>query len=101
LPARDKPWFKTDGVYRCRRSHGGQCRQEDLPLANYHIPLFIYAPAHINLEFQQADQPDRPGAHAASCSMDYISTSAAMCCARTVGRALLGNYQHLGLFDGS
>jgi hypothetical protein len=33
--------------------------------------------------------------------MDYISTSPQSCCARTVARALLGNYQHLGLFDGS
>ena len=81
---------------------------EDLPVANYHIPLFIYAPAHDcePREFGELASQIDLGAHPAGPAEYRLRarpSSAATCCAMTArqGRALLGNYQHLGLFDGS
>lgn len=45
--ARDKPWF-NDTVFIFVADHtAGSAGKEDLPVANYHIPLFIYSPAHV------------------------------------------------------
>ncbi|MGY8831832.1 MAG: LTA synthase family protein, partial [Pseudomonadales bacterium] len=44
---REKPWFK-DTLFVFVADHtAGSAGKEDLPVANYHIPLFIYAPEHI------------------------------------------------------
>ena len=103
--ARQKPWFANTLFVFVADHTAGSAGTEDLPLANYHIPLFIYAPGFIE-----------PGEHAGLASqidlaptllgllnVDYTSTFFGRNVLRAdaaPGRALIGNYQHLGLFDG-
>lgn len=104
--AREKPWFK-DTVFVFVADHtAGSAGKEDLPVANYHIPLFIYAPERIApREFAPvASQIDLAPTLLGLLNFDYSSTFFGRNVLRTdaaPGRALLGNYQHLGLFDGS
>jgi phosphoglycerol transferase MdoB-like AlkP superfamily enzyme len=104
--ARDKPWFKQTVFIFVADHTAGSAGKEDLPVANYHIPLFIYAPAHIQpREFSDlASQIDLAPTLLGLLNMDYVSTffgRNVLRDDRAPGRALLGNYQHLGLFDGS
>jgi len=104
--ARDKPWFKQTVFIFVADHTAGSAGKEDLPVANYHIPLFIYAPAHIQpREFSDlASQIDLAPTLLGLLNMDYVSTffgRNVLRDDRASGRALLGNYQHLGLFDGS
>jgi phosphoglycerol transferase MdoB-like AlkP superfamily enzyme len=104
--ARDKPWFKQTVFIFVADHTAGSAGKEDLPVANYHIPLFIYAPAHIQpREFSDvASQIDLAPTLLGLLNMDYVSTffgRNVLRNDRAPGRALLGNYQHLGLFDGS
>lgn len=104
--ARDKPWFKQTVFIFVADHTAGSAGKEDLPVANYHIPLFIYAPAHVEpREFNEVvSQIDLAPTLLGLLNMDYISTFFGRNVLRedrAPGRALLGNYQHLGLFDGS
>jgi phosphoglycerol transferase MdoB-like AlkP superfamily enzyme len=104
--ARDKPWFKQTVFIFIADHTAGSAGKEDLPVANYHIPLFIYAPAHFEpREFNEVvSQIDLAPTLLGLLNMDYISTFFGRNVLRedrAPGRALLGNYQHLGLFDGS
>ena len=104
--ARDKPWFKQTVFIFVADHTAGSAGKEDLPVANYHIPLFIYAPAHVQpREFSDvASQIDLAPTLLGLLNMDYVSTffgRNVLRNDRAPGRALLGNYQHLGLFDGS
>jgi len=104
--ARSKPWFK-DTLFVFVADHtAGSAGKEDLPVANYHIPLFIYAPAHIQPgEFSDvASQIDLAPTLLGLLNIDYVSTFFGRNLLRedrAPGRALVGNYQHLGLFDGA
>lgn len=103
--ARDKPWFK-DTLFLFVADHtAGSAGKEDLPVANYHIPLFIYAPGLIEpREFAAvASQIDIAPTLLGLLNIDYDSTFFGRNVLRAdaaPGRALIGNYQHLGLFDG-
>lgn len=103
--ARKKPWF-DDTLFVFVADHtAGSAGKEDLPVASYHIPLFIYAPPHIRPgEFDEvASQIDLAPTLLGLLNMDYVSTFYGRNLLReerAPGRALLGNYQHLGLFDG-
>ena len=103
--ARDKPWFK-DTLFLFVADHtAGSAGKEDLPVANYHIPLFIYAPGLIApREFATvASQIDIAPTLLGLLNIDYDSTFFGRNLLRAdaaPGRALIGNYQHLGLFDG-
>ena len=103
--ARDKPWFR-DTVFIFVADHtAGSAGKEDLPVANYHIPLFICSPAHIQpSEYAEvASQIDLAPTLLGLLNLDYVSTFLGrnlLLDERAPGRALLGNYQHLGLFDG-
>jgi phosphoglycerol transferase MdoB-like AlkP superfamily enzyme len=45
--ARAKPWFR-DTVFVITADHGANARGgAQIPVANYRIPLFVYAPAHV------------------------------------------------------
>jgi phosphoglycerol transferase MdoB-like AlkP superfamily enzyme len=45
--ARAKPWFK-DTVFVITADHGANARGgAQIPVANYRIPLFVYAPGHV------------------------------------------------------
>ncbi|WP_305072771.1 LTA synthase family protein [Propionivibrio sp.] len=104
--ARQKPWFdKTVFVFVADHT-AGSAGKEDLPVANYHIPLFIYAPSLLPPRdvATVASQIDLAPTLLGLLNFDYTSTFFG----RNVmtedpgrGRALVGNYQHLGLFDGT
>ncbi|MDP3978278.1 MAG: LTA synthase family protein [Pseudomonas sp.] len=103
---REKPWFK-DTLFVFVADHtAGSAGKEDLPVANYHIPLFIYAPDHIEPgEFTEVvSQIDLAPTLLGMLNIDYVSTFFGRNVLRedrAAGRALVGNYQHLGLFDGN
>lgn len=103
-----KPWFK-DTIFvfvgdHCASSAG----KTELPVENYHIPLVIYAPGG----------QVKPGiVHAVTSQVDYAPTLLGLLrwsypsrfygrdvlamAAGESGRALIGNYQKLGLFQGN
>ncbi|WP_071872242.1 LTA synthase family protein [Atopomonas hussainii] len=103
--ARTKPWF-NDTLFVFVADHtAGSAGIEDLPVANYHIPLFIYAPGW--LAPREVDrltsQIDLAPTLLGLLGMSYTSTFFGVDALRAdapPGRALIGNYQHLGLFDG-
>lgn len=103
--AREKPWFK-DTVFVFVADHtAGSAGKEDLPVHNYHIPLFVYAPGLIDAreDSRVASQIDLAPTLMGLLNMDYTSTFFGHNLLRPdtgPGRALIGNYQHLGLFDG-
>ena len=103
--AQSKPWF-ADTLFVFVADHtAGSAGREDLPVAGYHIPLFIYAPELIEpREFTGlASQIDLAPTLLGLLDFDYNSTFFGRNLLRedaAPGRALIGNYQHLGLFDG-
>lgn len=103
--ARSKPWF-ADTVFVFVADHtAGSAGYEDLPVANYHIPLFIYAPGFIKPREMTglASQIDLAPTLLGLLGIDYESTFYGrnlLLDPQRPGRAVIGNYQHLGLFDG-
>lgn len=105
--AKAKPWF-NDTVFVFVADHtAGSAGKEDLPVSNYHIPMFIYAPQHIQpreidtLASQIDIAPTLLGLLNLSYESTFFGRDVLRAEAAERGRALLGNYQHLGLFDGS
>lgn len=104
--ARSKPWF-ADTIFVFVADHtAGSAGYEDLPVANYHIPLFIYAPGLIKPREMTglASQIDLAPTLLGLLGIDYESTFYGrnlLLDPQRPGRAVIGNYQHLGLFDGS
>jgi phosphoglycerol transferase MdoB-like AlkP superfamily enzyme len=103
--AAEKPWFNNTLFVFVADHTAGSAGREDLPVANYHIPLFIYGPGlveageHSGLTSQVDLAPTLLGL----LNLDYRSTFFGRNVLRDdarPGRALIGNYQHLGLFDG-
>ncbi|MBB6341484.1 phosphoglycerol transferase MdoB-like AlkP superfamily enzyme [Pseudomonas fluvialis] len=103
--ARQKPWF-NDTLFVFVADHcAGSAGSEDLPVANYHIPLFIYAPQQIAAreDAQLASQIDLAPTLLGLLNQDYVSTFYGrnlLQANQLPARVLIGNYQHLGLFDG-
>ncbi|MDH1263348.1 LTA synthase family protein [Pseudomonas sp. GD03944] len=103
--AREKAWFQQTLFVFVADHTAGSAGKEDLPVANYHIPLFIYAPAVITPRdyADVASQIDLAPTLMGLLNLDYTSTffgRDVLRADRAPGRALIGNYQHLGLFDG-
>jgi phosphoglycerol transferase MdoB-like AlkP superfamily enzyme len=104
--AQQKPWF-DDTLFVFVADHcAGSAGKEDLPVANYHIPLFVYAPKWIqpHEDSQLASQIDLAPTLLGLLGLDYESTFFGRDLRLPVSnppRVLIGNYQHLGLFDGS
>lgn len=103
--ARQKPWFDQTLFVFVADHTAGSAGKEDLPVANYHIPLFIYAPGFIAPREVSAltSQIDLAPTLLGLLNFDYTSTFFGRNVLRgdaAPGRALIGNYQHLGLFDG-
>lgn len=103
--ARKKPWFAQTVFVFLADHTAGSAGKEDLPVENYHIPLFIYAPSFVTpREFTGlASQIDVAPTLLGLLNFSYTSTFFGHDLLRdgSPGRALIGNYQHLGLFDGS
>ncbi|SEJ52171.1 Phosphoglycerol transferase MdoB [Azotobacter beijerinckii] len=102
--ARQKPWFDQTLFVFVADHTAGSAGREDLPVANYHIPLFIYAPGLIEpREYTElASQIDLAPTLLGLLNLDYTSTFFGhdLLHGDAPHRALIGNYQHLGLFDG-
>ncbi|AIG02375.1 MULTISPECIES: LTA synthase family protein [Pseudomonas] len=103
--ARKKAWF-DDTIFVFVADHtAGSAGKEDLPIRNYQIPLFIYAPKLIPAreEGQLASQIDLAPTLLGLLNLNYESTFFGrnlLLPSTLPPRVLVGNYQHLGLFDG-
>ncbi|BAP42236.1 sulfatase [Pseudomonas sp. StFLB209] len=103
--ARQKPWFDNTIFIFVADHTAGSAGKEDLPVVNYQIPLFIYAPKIVKPrdDGQLASQIDLAPTLLGLLNMSYESTffGRDLQLAPTLPpRVVLGNYQHLGLFDG-
>ncbi len=103
--ARQKPWFDNTIFIFVADHTAGSAGKEDLPIANYQIPLFIYAPKLIEPRenAQLASQIDLAPTLLGLLNMDYQSTFFGRNLLQDnplPPRVVVGNYQHLGLFDG-
>jgi len=104
--ARQKPWF-DDTIFVFVADHtAGSAGKEDLPISNYQIPLFIYAPKLIEPreDGQLASQIDLAPTLLGLLNLDYTSTFFGRNLLQDnplPPRVVVGNYQHLGLFDGT
>ncbi len=103
--ARTKPWFNNTVFVFVADHTAGSAGKEDLPIENYQIPLFIYAPKLIEAResAQLASQIDLAPTLLGLLNLDYQSTFFGRNLLQEnqlPPRVLVGNYQHLGLFDG-
>ena len=102
--ARQKPWFK-DTLFVIVADHcASSAGKVDLPVKKYHIPLFIYAPEHIKPTKvdKLASQIDLAPTLLAMLNMDYDSVffgKNIFTTPKNKERALIGNYQKLGLYQ--
>jgi len=103
--ARKKPWFDNTIFVFVADHTAGSAGKEDLPISNYQIPLFIYAPTLIPARetAQLASQIDLAPTLLGLLNLDYESTFFGRNLLQDnplPPRVVVGNYQHLGLFDG-
>ncbi|WP_260956958.1 LTA synthase family protein [Pseudomonas citri] len=103
--ARQKPWFDNTIFVFVADHTAGSAGKEDLPISNYQIPLFIYAPKLIEPRenAQLASQIDLAPTLLGLLNLDYQSTFFGRDLLKDnplPPRVVVGNYQHLGLFDG-
>jgi phosphoglycerol transferase MdoB-like AlkP superfamily enzyme len=103
--ARKKPWFDNTIFVFVADHTAGSAGKEDLPIDNYQIPLFIYAPKLIDARetAQLASQIDLAPTLLGLLNLDYESTFFGRNLLQDnplPPRVVVGNYQHLGLFDG-
>lgn len=103
--ARKKPWFDNTIFIFLADHCAGSAGIQDLPVNNYHIPLWIYAPSIVKAQESSrlASQIDVAPTVMALLKLNYVSTFFGRNLLQKETeppRALIGNYQHLGLFDG-
>ncbi|NWC09530.1 sulfatase-like hydrolase/transferase [Pseudomonas agarici] len=103
--ARQKPWFDNTIFVFVADHTAGSAGKEDLPISNYQIPLFIYAPKLVEARetAQLASQIDLAPTLLGLINLSYESTFFGRNLLQDnplPARVLVGNYQHLGLFDG-
>lgn len=99
--ARGKPWF-TNTLFVIVADHcAGSAGKVALPLERYHIPLLIYDGAHTGVVTTVASQIDVAPTLLAMLHMDYASAffgKDILAVPAEDGRALISNYQSLGLY---
>ena len=103
--AKQKPWFDNTIFVFLADHCAGSAGKEDLPVENYHIPLWIYAPGILEAResAQLASQIDVAPTLLGLLNVSYISSFYGrnlLLKNDEPDRVLIGNYQHLGLFDG-
>lgn len=101
--AKNKPWFE-DTIFVMVADHcAGSARKTELPVDKYHIPLFIYAPMHVpaientTLSSQIDVAPTILGVMNLNYESQFYGQDIFKM-APDKGRALVSNYQKLGLF---
>ncbi len=103
--AQKKDWFKETVFVFVADHTAGSAGHEDLPVAKYHIPLFIYAPGIVQAHESAilASQIDLAPTLLGLLNFSYTSSFYGHDLLKQnhgPDRILIGNYQHLGLFDG-
>lgn len=102
--AKTKPWF-DDTIFVMVADHcAGSARKTELPVDKYHIPLFIYAPKHVPAveNATVSSQIDVAPTVLGLLNLNYESQfygQDIFKMPREKGRALISNYQKLGLFE--
>ncbi|MDD5581255.1 MAG: LTA synthase family protein [Methylobacter sp.] len=101
--AKTKPWF-DDTIFVMVADHcAGSARKTELPVDKYHIPLFIYAPKYVpaikndTLSSQIDVAPTLLGLLNISYESQFYGRDI-LTMQKDEGRALISNYQKLGLF---
>jgi phosphoglycerol transferase MdoB-like AlkP superfamily enzyme len=101
--ARQRPWF-ADTLFVIVADHqAGSAGKRTLPVERYHIPLWIYAPAHLKPKVinSLASQIDLAPTLLGLLNMSYRTCFFGQdILQKPANRALIANYQNLGLFDG-
>lgn len=103
--ARRRPWFGSTIFVFVADHTAGSAGRKDLPVDKYRIPLFIFAPGLIEPKEipTLASQIDLAPTLLGLLHLDYTSSFFGRDVLRedeAIERVLIGNYQHLGLFDG-
>ena len=101
--AQEKPWFRDTLFVFVADHQAGSAGKTTLPLERYHIPLWIYAPAHIKAQVNNtlASQVDVAPTLLGLLNMSYRSCFFGRDILKSPARrALIANYQYLGLYDG-
>ncbi|GAB4566844.1 MAG: LTA synthase family protein [Geothermobacteraceae bacterium] len=102
--ASTKGWFE-DTVFVIVADHqAGSAGKHDLPVARYHIPLWIYSPQNIapRVVTTLSSQIDLAPTLLGLLNMNYVSSFFGKDILRNPpNRALIANYQNLGLYDGN
>ena len=100
--ARHHDWFDNTIFVVVADHCAGSAGKVGLPIARYHIPLFIYAPAHIAARdySQVASQIDLAPTLLGLLHINYTSHffGEDLLASTYQPRALIGNYQKLGLY---
>jgi len=104
--AKTKPWFDNTVFVMVADHCAGSARKTELPVDRYHIPLFIYAPKHVPAARNDvlSSQIDVAPTVLGFLNISYESWFYGrdiMRMQKDEGRALISNYQKLGLFKGN
>lgn len=103
--AKSKKWFE-DTIFVFVADHcAGSDGRESLPLNRYHIPMLLYSPKHVTpgVQSRRASQIDLAPTLMSLLNMSYESYFFGQDLLEEhdkPGRALVSNYQHLGLYEG-
>ncbi|PLX96731.1 MAG: sulfatase [Desulfuromonas sp.] len=101
--AQAKPWF-DDTLFVIVADHqAGSAGKHTLPVERYHIPLWVYAPAQLKprIVATLSSQIDLAPTLLGLLNLSYRSCFFGHDILRSPpNRALIANYQNLGLFDG-
>lgn len=101
--AKAKPWFDNTVFVMVADHCAGSARKIELPVDKYHIPLFIYSPKHVpamknDIVSSQIDvAPTVLGILNLSYESQFYGRDI-LRMRKEEGRALVSNYQKLGLF---
>ena len=104
--AKTKPWFENTIFVMVADHCAGSARKTELPVDKYHIPLFIYAPKHVPAveNATLSSQIDVAPTILGLLNLNYESQFYGQDIFKMSpekGRALVSNYQKLGLFKGN
>jgi phosphoglycerol transferase MdoB-like AlkP superfamily enzyme len=104
--AETKPWFKNTIFVIVADHCASSAGKSELPVQNYHIPLFVYAPGgqvkpgRVQTLTSQVDfAPTLLGLLGWSYPSRFYGHNVLTQTAAQPGRALIGNYQKLGLYQ--